>query len=228
MSVAVSPSDIASASAVDRVEGALRRAIIDLQLGPGAKLSEAEIAAQYGVSRQPVREALIRLANTGLVAARPNRGTVVVKINARQMTEALLVREAVEIAVVERAVDRFDPWQRKLIDAQIGKQQAAARALDHAAFREHDEAFHIAIAEGAGIGIAWKAIADMKAHMDRVCNLTLQTEADMLRRVREHKAIMQAIDDKERKAARRAMATHLGSILDQLPELEASYPHLFE
>ncbi|MEO5806477.1 GntR family transcriptional regulator [Devosia sp.] len=217
----------ADGSATDLVERGLRKAIIELELGPGSKLSEQEIANRLGVSRQPVREALIRLANSRLIEIRPNRGTVVVRISAKEMTEALFVRLSVELAVVERAVENFDPWQRKRIDALIGKQKEAANALDHAAFREHDEAFHIALAQGAGVGIAWIAIADMKSHMDRVCNLTLQTESDMLRRVKEHRAIMEAIDNGERKSARKAMTAHLESILDAMPALEASYPHLF-
>lgn len=214
-------------SATDLVERDLRGSIIELRLAPGAKLSEQEIANRLGVSRQPVREALIRLANSRLIEIRPNRGTVVVRISSRQMTEALFVRQSIELAVVDRAAENFDAWQRKRIDALIAKQKDAAAALDHAAFREHDEAFHIAIAQGAGVGMAWMAIADMKSHMDRVCNLTLQTETDMLRRVKEHRAIMEAIDNGERKAARKAMTAHLESILDAMPELEATYPHLF-
>ena len=77
------------------------------------------------------------------------------------------------------------------------------------------------------MGIAWIAIADMKSHMDRVCNLTLQSEADMHRRVREHRAIMAAIDARDVAGAQQAMANHLGSILDALPELETGHAALF-
>ncbi|PXA98104.1 GntR family transcriptional regulator, partial [Nostoc sp. 3335mG] len=139
----------------------------------------------------------------------------------------LFVRQSVEIAVVERAAQNFDAWQRKRVTSLIAKQEEAAAGLDHAAFREHDEAFHIAIATGAGVGIAWIAIADMKTHMDRVCNMTLQSEADMTRRVREHRAIMDAIDAHDVPGAKAAMAEHLGSILDHLPELETRHANLF-
>ena len=135
-------------SAAASIEKDLRRAIIELELLPGSRLSEQEIATRLGVSRQPVRE-------------------------------------------------------------------------------EHDEAFHFAVAQGAGVSIAWIAIADMKTHMDRVCNMTLQSEADMRRRVREHRAIMTAIDEHDVEGAKRAMADHLGSILDDLPELETRHASLF-
>ena len=223
--------DIAAAegaeSAAASIEKDLRRAIVELDMLPGTRLSEQDIATRLGVSRQPVREAMIRLANSRLIEIRPHRGTVVARISAREMTEALFVRQSVEIAVVERAAQNFDPWQRKRIESLIAEQEIDARKLDHAGFREHDEAFHIAIAKGAGVGIAWIAIADMKSHMDRVCNLTLQTEADMTRRVREHRAIMAAIDARDVAAARAAMAEHLGSILDHLPELETKHSSLF-
>lgn len=216
-----------SESAAASIEKDLRRAIVELDMLPGTRLSEQDIATRLGVSRQPVREALIRLANSRLIEIRPHRGTVVARISAREMTEALFVRQSVEISVVERAAQNFDPWQRKRIETLIAEQEIDARKLDHAGFREHDEAFHIAIAKGAGVGIAWIAIADMKSHMDRVCNLTLQSEADMARRVREHRAIMAAIDARDVSAARAAMAEHLGSILDHLPSLETKHSSLF-
>ena len=80
--------------------------------------------------------------------------------------------------------------------------------------------------QGAGVGIAWIAIADMKTHMDRVCNMTLQSEADMARRVREHRVIMAAIDEHDVDGAKQAMAEHLSSILDDLPELETKHSSL--
>ena len=214
-------------SAAASIEKDLRRAIIELELKPGSRLSEQDIATRLGVSRQPVREALIRLANSRLIEIRPHRGTVVARISAKEMTEALFVRQSVEAAVVAKAALSFDAWQRKRISSLLLKQEEAAATLDHAAFREHDEAFHIAIATGAGVGIAWIAIADMKTHMDRVCNMTLQGEADMRRRVREHQAIMAAIDAHDVQAAQDAMALHLGSILDDLPELETRHAALF-
>lgn len=214
-------------SAAASIEKDLRRAIIELELLPGTRLSEQDIANRLGVSRQPVREALIRLANSRLIEIRPHRGTVVARISAKEMTEALFVRQSVELAVVARAAQSFDPWQRKRIASLLLKQEEAAGKLDHAAFREHDEAFHIALAIGAGVGIAWIAIADMKTHMDRVCNMTLQGETDMRRRVREHLAIMASIDAHDVAEAQRAMTEHLGSILNDLPELESTHASLF-
>jgi GntR family transcriptional regulator, rspAB operon transcriptional repressor len=221
------PRTESSESAAQMVEKDLRRAIIELELPPGARLSETEIALKHGVSRQPVREALIRLAEAGFVEVQPQRGTRVVKISASEMQEALFVRHAVEVAVAERAAGHFDAWQRRRLDTILARQDDAAARVDHALFREQDELFHLAIAQGAGAGIAWSSIIALKAHMDRVCNLTLQNREDLERRVREHREIVAAIDAKDGPRAAKAMSSHLESILDQLPELESRYAELF-
>ena len=223
----IAPSSESTESAAASIEKDLRRAIIELELLPGARLSEQEIATRLGVSRQPVREALIRLANSRLIEIRPHRGTVVARISAREMSEALFVRQAVERAVVAKAAQSFDAWERKRIASLLTMQEEAADKSDSASFRDLDQAFHSAIAIGAGVGIARIAIAEMKTHIDRVCNFTLQTQPELQRRVREHRAIMDAIDAGDGPAAEKAMNDHLGSILNHLPNLEATHRDLF-
>jgi DNA-binding GntR family transcriptional regulator len=215
-------------TAAAQVERDLRESIIKLELAPGTRLSEQDIATRMGVSRQPVREALIALGKSKLVAVRPNRGTVVVRISVRQMMEARFVREALETAVARRASESFDTWTRRRIDTIIGRQRTAMQAQDHNAFRREDEQFHIAIAEGAGCSLAWNAIADIKAHMDRVCNLQLRHPDSMIRLVAEHEAIITAIDNRDADSAASAMRTHLNGILSELPQIEADHPDLFE
>lgn len=210
------------------VERDLREQIIRLDLQPGARLSEQEIATRLGVSRQPVREALIALAKSKLVGIRPNRGTVVVKISARQMLEARFVREAIEVAVARRACAGFDAWSRQGIDAVLDRQRAACEAGDHNAFRREDELFHMTIAEGAHCRLAWSAVSDIKAHMDRVCNLQLRNPAAMRLLIEQHRDIVAAIDAKDADMAAEAMRVHLNGILSDLPRIEADHPALFE
>lgn len=211
-----------------QVERDLRESIIRLELAPGTRLSEQDIATRMGVSRQPVREALIALGKSKLVDIRPNRGTVVVRISARQMMEARFVREAIEVAVARRASESFDSWTRRRIDTILSRQKAAEEIHDHNAFRREDEQFHIAIAEGAGCGMAWNAVADIKAHMDRVCNLQLRHPDSMKNLIAEHEAIIVAIDSRDADAAAAAMHRHLNGILSDLPQIEADNPELFE
>jgi DNA-binding GntR family transcriptional regulator len=180
------------------------------------------------VSRQPVREALIGLARTRLVEIQPQRGTVVVKISVRKMMESRFVREAIETAVVRRACSSFDRQSRQRIDDLIEVQDKAARRDDHAAFQRYDELFHIALAEGAGCSMAWEAVQDIKAHMDRVCQLTLPGIEAMLPLIDQHRAIIAAIDAQDADAADSAMRRHLSEILRALPRIEAEHPELFE
>ncbi|MEQ1941523.1 GntR family transcriptional regulator [Mesorhizobium sp. VNQ89] len=215
-------------STAAQVERDLREAIIRLELKPGTRLSEQEIADTLGVSRQPVREALIALAKSKLVEVRPKRGTVVVKISAREMMEARFVRAAIETAVVRRACETFDPWMRASITGILARQEAARQAQDFNRFRREDEQFHMAIATGAGCGMAWSVIADIKAHIDRVCNLQLRKADSMGPLISEHEAIIHAIDARDPEAAVEAMQTHLSGILADLPSIEAENLALFE
>jgi GntR family transcriptional regulator, rspAB operon transcriptional repressor len=219
---------VSQGSAAQRIESELRRSIIALDLRPGTRLSEQEIAERHGVSRQPVREALISLAKTRLVEVQPQRGTVVVKISVRKMMEARFVREAIETAVVRRACASFDRATRERIDDFLDVQEKAARRGDHTTFQRYDELFHIALAEGAGCPLAWEAVQDLKSHMDRVCQLTLPGTDAMLPLIEQHRHIIMAIDARNEDAAATAMQLHLTEILRALPRIEAEHPELFE
>ncbi|MEO5614015.1 MAG: GntR family transcriptional regulator [Cypionkella sp.] len=221
------PAKTGSSTAA-QVEQDLREAIIRLDLKPGSRLSEQEIADTYGVSRQPVREALIALGKSQLVTVQPKRGTLVVKISARHMMEARFVREAIETAVVRRACKAFDPWVRESIDGILARQITARDAMDYSRFRREDEQFHMAMARGAGCAMAWSVIADIKAHIDRVCNLQLRKPESMAGLIREHQVIMAAIDARDPDRAVAAMQSHLNGILSDLPKIEAEHPDLFE
>jgi DNA-binding GntR family transcriptional regulator len=217
-----------SSSATRRVERELRRAIIDLELPPGTRLSEQDLASRLGVSRQPVREALIGLAKTRLVEVVPQRGTSVVKISVRKMMEARFVREAIEIAVVRRACEAFDREARERTEHLLETQLEAATAGDHQSFRRYDELFHKALSTGSGCPMAWRTVEDIKAHMDRVCLLTLPGSDAMLPLVEQHREIVAAIDAQDPDRAERAMRHHLSTILHALPRAEAENPDLFE
>ena len=217
-----------SSSAALRVERELRRAIIDLELPPGTRLSEQDLARRLGVSRQPVREALITLSKMRLVEILPQRGTSVVKISVDKMMEARFVREAIEVAVVRRACEAFDRETRQRMDYLLDTQEKAATQSDHHSFRRYDEMFHMALAAGAGCPMAWHTVEDIKAHMDRVCVLTLPGCDAMLPLVEQHRAIIAAVDAQDADRAEQAMRHHLSAILRALPRVEADHPELFE
>lgn len=206
----------------------LLRAIVSLELKPRSRISENDVAKRYGVSRQPVREAVIALAQTGLIKTLPQRGTTVVPISMRQMLDARFVREAIEIAVVRQAALDFDAGARQQLTTIIEQQELAVRMFDREAFFRYDEAFHRTLCAGIGSDTSWEAIKNVKVHMDRACTLTIKTPDAMRPLIAEHRDILAAIDTHDREAAERAMSRHLHGILSSLPKIESMNPELFE
>ena len=209
-----------------RVFDALRQAIVQLKLQPGNLLSEADVARQLGVSRQPVREAFIKLAEVGLVEVKPQRGTFVMLISIRQVQNVRFIREAIEVAVVRKAALEASPKRldefRRLIDAQ----REAERRGDHIEFLRLDEAFHQALAHSVDTDYAWRVLENLKAQMDRVRHLSMPdaTPIDVL--VGQHGAIIDAIARHAPDEAEAAMRTHLSEILLSLPRLAQAHPEL--
>src|SRR5690554_3360696 len=140
-----------------RLYEVLRQSIIRMTLAPGQVLSENEIATLFSVSRQPVREAFIRLSEAGLVEIRPQRGTYVVQISHEAVMEARFVRETVEVAVACSAAEQG--LSTEVIDdlyALIDRQKRCIDPLDHDRFFQLDEAFHRTLSLGAGHSGAWR------------------------------------------------------------------------
>lgn len=223
-----SGSSRAVESAAARVERELRAQIINLAIKPGERLSETEIGERFSVSRQPVREAFIALMRAGLLDIQPQRGTVVVKLSVQRMLDARFIREALEVAIVKRACERFDNHYLMRARALIEAQGRAVEADDHRSFQRLDTLFHITLAEGAGCRTAWAAIEEQKAHMDRVCALTLHSAGTMGPLVTQHRAILDAVEAGDATAAVGAMSHHLSEILKAVAGVELAYAELFE
>ena len=206
----------------------LRHEIVTNRLRPGQRLSEQEIAQSLGVSRQPVREAFIKLGEAGLVRARPQRGTLVVRISTRQVGNARFVREAVERAVARRAALGFEPGRLDALRQNLDWQAQAGDADDNVAFQALDDAFHQGLAQGIGCVEAWRAVEGVKAQMDRVRFLSLPHASPIDRLIGQHRAILDAVAEGDPDAAEGAMERHMAEILIALPALVSRYPDLFE
>ncbi len=210
------------------VARALRHAIVTMQLSPGEMLSEQDLARRFGVSRSPVREALIKLSEAGLVRVLPQRGTQVVKISRTGVEDARFIREAVETAVVREAAMKASPAILAELSASLTRQRRAQRSPSAEEFLALDEEFHRLLAEAAGRPSAWRTIEDIKPQMDRVryLDMTKATPRDAI--IAQHTVIVDAIKAGDPLAAEKAMRVHLSEILRSLPELAAEYPDLFE
>jgi len=210
-----------------RVYRALREAIVTMDLLPGNSLSEAEVAKQMGTSRQPVREAFIKLQEIGLVEIIPQRGTFVVKISARDVANARFIREAVEVAIVRKACELATPQDLAELNRLVDDQTRAAEADDQEWFLSSDDAFHHAIAQSADCLYGWRIIEDLKAQMDRVRYLSLPTATPIEKLIDQHRRIAEAIGRRDPDRAEKAVRRHMAEILVSLPKLAAENATLF-
>jgi GntR family transcriptional regulator, rspAB operon transcriptional repressor len=207
---------------------ALRRAIVTMRIRPGEMLSEQEIAKKLGVSRQPVREAFIKLGEAGLVRVLPQRGTLVVKISRAAVEDARFIREALECAVAREAARNMTPSQGVALAKNLARQRKLIRSQDIEAFFSLDEEFHRLLAEAAGRPSAWDVVEDVKPQMDRVRFLSLPDATPLNVLVHQHAAILDAVKAGSGPRAVTAMRAHLHEILRSLPQLAEQHPELFE
>ncbi|MBO0902031.1 GntR family transcriptional regulator [Jiella sonneratiae] len=214
------------ATMADAVYQDLRRAILELRLKPGMRISEAEIARQMGVSRQPVREAFIRLARIGYLNVQPQRRTEIVKISVEEVLHARFIREALEVAVVRQACGAGNAALIDELTDNLARQRAAQEADDRREFHRLDDMFHRLIAEGAGCGFAWALIDDQKAQLDRMRFLTLSYGQPAV--YDDHFAIFEALRLGDAAGAEAAMRLHLGRIIKHLERLKSEFAEYFE
>jgi DNA-binding GntR family transcriptional regulator len=211
-----------------RVYAWLRRAILDVDRAPGSALAEADIAARFGLSRTPVREALLRLAAEELVEIRPQRGTYVARIALPRIEEALFVREAVECAVLARVAARADraPVARRLA-AIVDEQEAAAAAGDVAAALTADSRFHRALVDASGLPGVWEVVARARDLHHRIRAIAVPELGSARQAIADHRAIVRAVRAGDATRAQARMAAHLTRNLALARTIAARHPDYF-
>ena len=214
-------------SVADAVFRTLRLAIVTMALPPGTRLTEQDIGDGLRISRQPVREALLRLRDVELVVIKPQRGSFVAPIAPDAVRSAQFVREAVETAIVRQAASVSTAGARDLIEEALAAQAVAVRRADAASFFRLDEQFHRTLATLAGCGPAWRTIEGVKGHMDRVRYLSLPNATPLERLLAQHRAIADGVLSGNADAAAGAMRAHLREIITSLPILADQHPDLF-
>ena len=213
-------------SIADQVFKVLRARILSLELPPETKISEAEVAAKMGVSRQPVREAFKRLANLGFLKIRPQSGTTVSLISEEAVMRARFIRLALELQTCRTACDAITAEGLKSLSDLIEKQKGAIAEKNRSRFHALDDAFHREICVQSGVGYVWDVISENKGHMDRVRMLTLDTTSQ-IHAFDEHIAILDAISARDPDAAADAIDKHLSRIFVQIEEIKAENHNWF-
>jgi GntR family transcriptional regulator, rspAB operon transcriptional repressor len=204
----------------------LREQIIQAELLPGERLSESDVAKTLSVSRQPVREAFIKLSEEGLVQVLPQRGTFVTRISVASVMDVRFVREAIEADIVRVVAEAPMPGTIEELRRQIAEQRKVPQH-DRGAFLRLDEFFHRTLAAAAGKAYAWSVIESVKAQMDRVRFLSVD-DMHVGRLIDQHERIVEAIAAGDKAAAEEATRLHLREILNSLPEIARSRSELFD
>ncbi|QLF71568.1 GntR family transcriptional regulator (plasmid) [Peteryoungia desertarenae] len=213
--------------AASRIYDALHSDIVHMRLRPKTPLIEKELCERFAVSRTPVREALLRLSDEGLVDIFPQSGTYVARIPRRALYEAILIRRALEATSLTLAMVASTPSDLMRLADNLDRLKAAARTGDIEAFHLIDTAFHRSIAEIAGYPGIWNVVQQVKSQIDRYRTLTLPRDGRLDLVVEEHQAILDAMKQSDCKAAVEAMDRHIGRLLQEVENHRDLDPELF-
>ncbi|HEY1328151.1 MAG TPA: GntR family transcriptional regulator [Casimicrobiaceae bacterium] len=205
----------------------LRDEIVWLKRKPGEPIVEKDIALARGVSRTPVREALLRLTTEGLVDTVAKSGTFVARIPASALPEAIVVRKALEQVNARAAAERARRSDIALLRTTLEQQREAEAAGDRAVFHRADEAFHATLAAVAGYPGIWSLIQSVKTQIDRYRLLTLPQPGRMARVIREHAAVVAAVEKHDAERAAAAMDAHLDGLRISVDDIRRMNPDFF-
>ncbi|QPI42280.1 MULTISPECIES: GntR family transcriptional regulator [Pectobacterium] len=206
----------------------LRKDIVECNIPPGKLLSEKEISVRFDVSRQPVREAFIKLAEAGLVQIMPQRGTFVMKISEQRVADARFIRQALECAIVRRAAEMVTDEQLLTLEHNLRRQELAAQNEQVREFLSLDDSFHQLLIQIANCPLAWETIESIKATMDRVRFLSLSQVSPPPSLIQQHYLIFSALKARDPDAAEKAIREHLQEMIYSITPIAQQNSDWFE
>ncbi|MEU4877990.1 GntR family transcriptional regulator [Streptomyces sp. NPDC021608] len=196
----------------ERVADALRAALIAGELLPGEVYSAPTLAARFGVSATPVREAMLDLAKEGVVAAVPNKGFRVTDVSDRQLDEYTHVRALIEIPTVAALATSADPVSLEALRPAAREIVTAAVAGDLIAYVEADTRFHLGLLALAGNAHLVEVVRELRGRA-RLYGLTaLSASGRLLASAEEHLELLDALLARDEPAVREVMTRHLGHV----------------
>jgi len=199
-----------------------------LNLLPGAKISEAEIANKFGVSRQPVRDAFSRLGNLDLLLIRPQKATVVKKFSLRSIETARFVRLSVELEVLRKAAAEWDGRLDEAFTKNMAAQKTALASKDADEFHALDYEFHRLLCDAARAEFAFEIIQQNKNHVDRLCVLSLGANDGMRQLVDDHTLMLERLQARDESGASDAIREHLSRLDDTIATIHKTHASYFE
>ena len=205
----------------------LRDAIITMKLKPGATINEKEISAELGISRTPMREALLRLGQEGLVEIIPSGGTFVNNISLRRVIEGHIIRSSLELRMVHLAARFYSPQFEKDFDLLAYLQGDAKKRADYDQAYATDNDFHQLLCKVAGFPDVWQVIQNYTGQLDRVRRLAFPVSGHFDEVAQEHADIYAALKMGDETRAHGLLRDHLNDITQVLDAVVASEPDFF-
>ena len=191
----------------------LRDDIISLAMPPGTVIARLTLAEQFGLSSTPVRDALLKLEEEGLVDIFPQHATVVSAIDLSLAYQAQFLRRSIEMEIVRTLAEKHDAAVADRLATLVGRQRAAQGRGDMDEFTILDAAFHRQLYEEMGVGDLWALVRRQSGHLDRLRALHLPISGKAKAILDEHDAIVAAIRSGEGAAAQERLRAHLSGTL---------------
>lgn len=212
----------------DDIFDSIHTEIIAMRLTPGTKLSEVEIARQFDVSRQPVREAFFRLSNLNLLKVRPQRATVVCKISRKEISDARFIRAAVEVELARLACEKFGPDHEADFINNLQDQKQAVDANDFDSFHALDGQFHQLFGKIADREGAYRIIAEYKTPVDRLCALSLSRRNEFENVYLDHVKMFDLLKEADQDGLITLLREHFSRLDATIAEVSKSHAAYFE
>jgi DNA-binding GntR family transcriptional regulator len=213
---------LADQSLPDAVVDRLRAAISSGMYAPGERLVERRLAHEFGISHIPLREALARLTEEGLVVRLPRRGARVASLTPRMMEEVSSVRVVLEQFVVRRLKGRFTPEAHAGLQAIVGQMTLAADQRDLVGVHELDQQFHQRLWELTDNTLLVELAAQMRSrtsHFYRAAAAALAPN-ELRMHAHSHQELLDVIASGDQRAAERAMQRHVEDAAQRIAETQ--------
>jgi DNA-binding GntR family transcriptional regulator len=204
----------------DAVYNSVRDMIVRTTMPPGSRITEANIGERLGVSRTPVREALLRLADEGLVQMVPQSGIYVAPVNLVAVSEAQFIREHLECAVIREVAAKIDGGGIALLRGTLSRQEAARDSDDVVRFYDLDELLHQQLCELGGRSGVWRVIQHSKHHLDRGRWLSLPVAEHIPHLIIQHQAVVDALGQHDPDIAEASLRGHLREVYATIERLK--------
>lgn len=206
-----------------RVFMTIENDILNGKYKPGESLNESKVASQLNVSRTPVREAIRQLELEGLVAYIPNKGAIVKGMSSEDIKDIYDIRIKIEGLAAKRAASNMTPAQLKELKEVVEFEEFYTQKGDVEQILRMDSRFHELIFKASGSRLLNRTLTSFHHYIQRARSLSLMDKDRARKALKEHKAILRAIEKKDREKAESLMAEHILNASENIEKIK-DYP----